>query len=636
MAPVHIMLGTCRFLTSLVNSCSSYVLKFLDILQTLTKEHARNSKAYILMKETGYHLRNLPGVVTRRKRAIECLFDLPTARHPARKRIRRSHSVSSQKENSAPQHNKRTIPSARPRLDHVKTRLHLNTISEHAASSSTPVQRPMPLFSQTVGRSTNDQTRLTRSCSTRESLASLDNRRILRSTRRSLQSAPNAELRVELERVPVNSRPVLRSDVTNSSSHSTPQSSPTELLTMDTSLLSWFSPRRFNSIGKDQAAKLKRLNTRRIEFDLHELSQSMDHDVSQLTTESLLNQSIVGDPIEKLLGLCGQTEVKPFEECFDNDTLDGIVKIGEGVYGEVFQSPKGHVIKIFPVDGEELVNGEKQMAFADVYPEVFVSKKLSELAYKYRRNRSVNFAQLKKATVVRGALPEAFGSSWRKFEAQRGSENECPDFLPPSQQWIVLEFEFAGEPLANVRFNTCREARSVIEQIALSLAAAESALQFEHRDLHWHNILVRPTRQWKLRYRVGGVSYAVFTEGIQVTIIDFTVSRLCHEGNIVYVDMADSPEIFECEGDYQFDIYRIMRDLNGNDWRPFNPVTNLYWLHYLMGKLLNETSYPRRDPDSQPVESELRALYDMVLTSSYKSAMELVSSSFYFDTCRIG
>lgn len=68
----------------------------------------------------------------------------------------------------------------------------------------------------------------------------------------------------------------------------------------------------------------------------------------------------------------------------------------------------------------------------------------------------------------------------------------------------------------------------MIEQIALSLAAAESALQFEHRDLHWHNVLVRPTRQWKLRYRVDGVGYSVFTEGIQVTIIDFTVSRLCH------------------------------------------------------------------------------------------------------------
>lgn len=27
--------------------------------------------------------------------------------------------------------------------------------------------------------------------------------------------------------------------------------------------------------------------------------------------------------------------------------------------------------------------------------------------------------------------------------------------------------------------------------------------------------------------------------------------------------MSESPEIFECEGDYQFDIYRIMRKNNG-------------------------------------------------------------------------
>ncbi|VDQ15065.1 unnamed protein product [Trichobilharzia regenti] len=77
-------------------------------------------------------------------------------------------------------------------------------------------------------------------------------------------------------------------------------------------------------------------------------------------------------------------------------------------------------------------------------------------------------------------------------------------------------------------FNTWREARSVVEQIAISLAAAESALQFEHRDLHWHNVLIRSTPQWKLRYRVDGVRYAVVTEGIHVTLIDFTVSRLCH------------------------------------------------------------------------------------------------------------
>ncbi|CAH8637526.1 unnamed protein product [Heterobilharzia americana] len=331
-----------------------------------------------------------------------------------------------------------------------------------------------------------------------------------------------------------------------------------------------------------------------MEFDVQELSQSIGCDPTCMLSNSVLNQSIIGDPLGKLLQLCGQTHVKSFGEYFEHTVVESVVKIGEGVYGEVFRIPKGNVVKIFPVGGEQPVNGEKQMSYGDVYPEVFVSRKLSELSYKCRRNRSMNFVQIKKATVVQGKLPKALVASWHKYENERGSDNECPDFLPIEQQWMVLESEFAGEPLANIKFNNCREARSVIEQIALSLAAAESALQFEHRDLHWHNVLVRPTRQWKIRYRVGGVGYAVMTEGIQVTIIDFTVSRLCHEGNIVYVDMSESPEIFECEGDYQFDIYRIMRDINRNDWRPFHPVSNLYWLHYLMGKLLNETSYPRR------------------------------------------
>ncbi|CAL8090555.1 unnamed protein product [Calicophoron daubneyi] len=587
------------------------------------------------MKEMTYSLRNLSGVSTRRKRRLEPLYDIRTVQSStSRKRVRRSNSVSSQKENNVPSLNRRPSICKKGASNPLCNIHPLNTIDERSACTSTPAHQAKLPLRKPLTLPLSEKMRVKRSCSSRCS-PTLP-RRALRSTRHSLHTVPQAELRVELERVSDCSRPTLQTDP-NDSLNSSSQSSPTEILTMEnSSLLSWFSPRRFNNANKDQAAKLKRLNTRRIEFDLQELNQSSDQELSHITDGSLLNQSIVGDPLEKLLGLCGQSEVKSFSECFDAGTLDGIVKIGEGVYGEVFQSPKGHVIKVFPVDGEQMVNGEKQMTFADVYPEVFVSKKLSELAYKYRRNRSVNFAQLKRASVVQGTLPGAFAISWRKFEAQRGSDNECPDFLPPEQKWMVLEFEFAGEPLANVRFNTCREARSVIEQIALSLAAAESALQFEHRDLHWHNILVRPTRQWKLRYRVGGVSYVVFTEGIQVTIIDFTVSRLCHEGNIVYVDMAGSPEIFECEGDYQFEIYRIMRDNNSNDWRPFHPITNLYWLHYLMGKLLNETSYPRRDPDSQPVESELRALYDIILSSNYKSATQLVSSSFYFDTCRIG
>lgn len=396
-----------------------------------------------------------------------------------------------------------------------------------------------------------------------------------------------------------------------------------------------FSPRRFRSLSKDQAAKIKRLNARKIEFDAEGALEISEFSSSGNTDESFFTQSIVGDPRTKLLELCGQTEVRSFSSFFDAESLENISKIGEGVYGEVFQANKTCVIKVFPIDGNIPVNGEKQMESRRVYPEVFISKQLTELGFRYRQNRTVNFIQLRRAAIVCGKWPAELTAAWKKYEAEHGSDNECLDFLPRSQEWMILEFDYAGKPLGTIKFSSYREARSVIEQITLSLAAAESALQFEHRDLHWLNVLVKPTKQTKLRYRVNGVSYSVQTEGVRVCIIDFTVSRLCHEGNIVYVDMSDSPEIFECEGDYQFEIYRMMRNMNGNNWRPFRPITNLYWLHYLMEKLLTETSYPRRDPDSQAVQSELAALHDSVLSGSYDSAMRLVRSSFYFDTCRI-
>lgn len=61
------------------------------------------------------------------------------------------------------------------------------------------------------------------------------------------------------------------------------------------------------------------------------------------------------------------------------------------------------------------------------------------------------FLSVCRATVVYGSFPEAFATGWRKYKSHRGTENECPDFLPPTQQWMVLEFEFAGEPLATFR-----------------------------------------------------------------------------------------------------------------------------------------------------------------------------------------
>ena len=64
-------------------------------------------------------------------------------------------------------------------------------------------------------------------------------------------------------------------------------------------------------------------------------------------------------------------------------------------------------------------------------------------------------------------------------------------------------------------------------------------------------------------------------------------------------------------------------------------VVSPYWLHYLLGKLLHETSHPHRHPDSQAVQSELAVLHDSVLSGVYDTVSGLVASSFYLDICRI-
>ena len=53
------------------------------------------------------------------------------------------------------------------------------------------------------------------------------------------------------------------------------------------------------------------------------------------------------------------------------------VKIGEGVYGEVYRSEnrKASVaLKIIPIEGDFPVNDEPQKTFAEILPEIVISK----------------------------------------------------------------------------------------------------------------------------------------------------------------------------------------------------------------------------------------------------------------------
>ena len=86
---------------------------------------------------------------------------------------------------------------------------------------------------------------------------------------------------------------------------------------------------------------------------------------------------------------------------------------------------------------------------------------------------------------------------------------------------------------------------------------AEETLSFEHRDLHWGNILVGETKEEVVVYPIGNDFYEVKCEKTSATIIDFSLSRLTTpDGGTIFNDLAKDPALFKAEGDYQFDIYR--------------------------------------------------------------------------------
>lgn len=53
-------------------------------------------------------------------------------------------------------------------------------------------------------------------------------------------------------------------------------------------------------------------------------------------------------------------------------------------------------------------------------------------------------------------------------------------------------------------------------QAALALAVAEKAIEFEHRDLHWGNILISRTNESHVYYQLGQQKVALISKGVKV------------------------------------------------------------------------------------------------------------------------
>ncbi|KDQ08844.1 hypothetical protein BOTBODRAFT_179480 [Botryobasidium botryosum FD-172 SS1] len=321
-------------------------------------------------------------------------------------------------------------------------------------------------------------------------------------------------------------------------------------------------------------------------------------------------------------------------------------KVGEASFSEVF-SVGNVVLKIVPISvskDEKIPQGIEEAAWPsvsaveDALMEIDITKAIG--------NVHAGFIKLITTYVIRGMYPEEFLALWDDFDDWKGSENARPHVFPPEQHYAVLVLPMGGVDLEAFDFtraakksNAWRQCASIFWQVCRALAVAEKEVGFEHRDLHWGQILIKevavPRKSLGMRKKAPDflpMDHA--THGIKATIIDFGLARinaLSGAGGAVkgvgyssnlgahYTVLEDV--IFEGSGDYQFDVYRMMRSHNGGMWDAFRPFTNVMWLHYLTLKLLDHKHI--RKPSKISIKS----------TASRASISTLESSLFSEQQC---
>lgn len=319
--------------------------------------------------------------------------------------------------------------------------------------------------------------------------------------------------------------------------------------------------------------------------------------------------------VEKvILDICEQDRVITFDEFFCGRDQEECRKLGEGTYAEVFllHGEDESVLKIIPVEGGVIVNGENQKTFLEIFSEMIISKQLSKLRYGMENNTK-NFCYMKHIWCLQGRYPDRLKELWEIYNEKNGSDNDSPEIFENDQKYIALELNNGGIPLLSFSFSSARQAFSVFLQTVFALAVAENSCEFEHRDLHTGNLLITRCKSKQIHCKIDSVDFNIPTCGVQATIIDYTLSRINCNGTVLFNDLSKDPEMFQGVGDYQFDIYRIMREDLNSDWSEYAPITNIRWLHYLLDKILQKGKFSNSNSKvHKNFIKQLERIYDLV------------------------
>ena len=324
------------------------------------------------------------------------------------------------------------------------------------------------------------------------------------------------------------------------------------------------------------------------------------------------------DPFQPLLVISGQKKPASFSSWLRKwMRLCTVTKLGDGTYSNVYRMESktdpsnlivGKLIPLRPKSGK----GSRTTRFTPP------SQALDEVRMMESLAHVKGFAELRSTKILEGSMPkdlQTLSQAWDEEQHLKG--RNCQDETPKTynfmetQLWLFMEMDHAGRELEVViqdgfegddpkiwhergpRPLKIQDTLDILYQVTRALANAEKTLRFEHRDLHISNICIK--RLPKARWLEGNGPLHRLSD-LEVSVIDFTISRAEIDGEVLYQPM---PFVGETnEGDLQIGTYVMQYKAANhahpledeiNDFASFMPVTNLYWLHYLMSKMLDAT-----------------------------------------------
>lgn len=201
--------------------------------------------------------------------------------------------------------------------------------------------------------------------------------------------------------------------------------------------------------------------------------------------------------LEQLLNNCGQTKPEKWSS-LQKGSFDyaNVAKVGEGCFAEAFSTTFKNVsvvVKVLPLrDGPIGKDCDEYVQRTEaVLAELIVLKLLSALSTKNRPNVTENFVKLVMTKVVVGKYPTSLLKAWDKFRVEEQSGNIRPSKFKKNQLYLLLIMSNGGTPLEKFEMDNIGQFCSIIQQLLFSLAIAEKEMQFEHRDLHLGNVLIK-------------------------------------------------------------------------------------------------------------------------------------------------